>query len=62
MIYPKWWWSTGRFNQIWLEAKYEDKLHETSFSFFGLPTWTVQRDLVSFLIFGQNLAKENLKF
>jgi len=60
MMYPKWWWSTGKFNQIWLEAKYEDKFWWTYPSFFGLPTWTVWRDLVILFIFGQNLTKEDL--
>jgi len=61
MMYPKWLWSTARFNQIWLEAKYEGKIWWTYPSFFWLPTWTVWRDLVIFLIFGQNLTNENLK-
>jgi hypothetical protein len=60
MMYPKWRWSTGRFNHIWLEAKYEDKFWWTYPFFFGLPTWTVWRDLVILLIFCQNLTKEDL--
>jgi len=33
VLQPKWWWFTGRFSQIWLQAKYEKK--KTSFYIFG---------------------------
>jgi len=33
MMYAKWRWSTGRFNQIWVEAKYEGKFWWTYPSF-----------------------------
>jgi hypothetical protein len=35
VLQPKWQWSTGRYSQIWLQAKYESKFLKTSFYISG---------------------------
>jgi hypothetical protein len=56
MMYPKWRWSTGRSNRIWLEAKYEGKFWWTHPSLFWATYLNCMKRFGDFLNF---LSKSN---